>query len=168
MRSRSLAAWALFVLPMFGCGEEVEAEVPERRAAEYRSERVDVEMDRASEVVRTRGFTDQGVVWRGFLVDRGAATDQVSLRSGNCYVVLGVASSAVESLELSLFDSDGAAVARNTPGTPALHYCPPGSGTFFVAVRASGSGLFAVRRFEGPAGIDVRLDDLAPSPSERP
>lgn len=151
------------------CGGEpaAEAEPPVRRAAEYRSERLEVALEAASEVVRARGFhDDEGAALRGFLVDRGSATDAESLRSGNCYVIVAVASSAVRSLEVALYDSDGAAVARSGL-TPALHYCPPTSGTYFVAARATGSGLFALRVFEGPTGIDVRLDDL-PLGQERP
>ena len=165
MRSRA----SLLLLLILAC-EGAEAEpTPPRRAAEFRSDVVDAALEQGSELVRTRGFQELGEPWRGFLVDRGSDVDQVSLRSGSCYVVLGVASEAVRSLELALYDSDGAEVDRQVAardaeraelGASALHYCPPRSGTYFVAVRSVGSGLFAVRRFEGPTGLDVRLEGL--------
>lgn len=156
-----LVALSFAALPS-ACDGDASADPPARRAAEFRSPAVEAELERAATVVRTRGFTDvDGTPWRGFLVDRGAAVDELRLRRGSCYVVLAAVSAAMEDLTIALYDSDGGEVAHSAPGTRALRYCPPQTGTYFVALRAEGSGLFAVARFEGPTGLDIRLDDLA-------
>lgn len=143
------------------CENGAGAVPPGRRAAEFRSEAVETELERAAAVVRTRGFTDLGETpWRGFLVDRGAAVDEARMERGSCYVVFAAVSAAMRDLTIALYDSDGGEVAQSAPGTRALRYCPPQTGTYFLALRADGSGLFAVRRFEGPTGLDIRLDDL--------
>jgi len=153
---------SILVVALVACGDVEASQPPARRAAEFRSEVVDTALERASDVVRTRGFSREGEVWRGFLVDRGVATDELSMRSGRCYVVLAVGSSAIEELDLRLHESAGGEVARSGAGTTALRYCPSRSGTYFLTARARGAGLFAVRRFRGPQGLDIRLDDLAP------
>ncbi|MEM9074532.1 MAG: hypothetical protein AAGE52_38915 [Myxococcota bacterium] len=142
------------------CGGEERAPQP-RQAAEFHSETVESALESAAAVVRTRGFTEKAEEpWRGFLVDRGASVDEVRLRRGNCYVVLGATTPGVRSLTVTLHDSDGGEVARSGPAAGAVRYCPPRGGTYFVAVHADGSGLFAVRWFEGPTGLEIRLDDL--------
>ena len=150
------------VLLLAACDGGARAEeVQAVRAEDFRSEELDRALEEASEVVRTRGFTLQGDPWRGFLVDRGTSVKEVSLRSGVCYAVVAVGSAALERIDVTVYDSDGAETARSGPQVSALRVCPPQSGIYFVAMRASGSGLFAARRFQGPAGLDIRLDDLA-------
>jgi len=132
-------------------------------AAEFRSRRVDGALDDASALLRTRGLARDGGDWRGFLVDTGSQTSEVSMRSGTCYVLIGAASSALRELDLRVFDSDGGEVARdaNAGRRAGLRFCPAQSGTYYVAARAAiGSGLFAVRRFKGPTGLGVRVDDV--------
>ena len=154
------SVFVMFGLTCAAC-TGAEAEEPVRRAAEFRSDVVEVGLDADSELIRARGFADQSEnAWRGFLVDGGAAVDQARFRSGNCYVVLAAASAGIQAMRLAVYDSDGAEVARSEDPRRALRYCPPQTGTYFVAVRATGSGLFAVRRFEGPTGLDIVLDDL--------
>jgi hypothetical protein len=113
--------------------------------------------------VLTRGFSTDGEEWRGFLVEQGSAADEASLRAGTCYVILGAGSEALRELDLRIYDSDGTEVARDADTGPgaAILYCPPHVGTYYrAALATSGTGLFAVRRYAGPTGLDVRLDDL--------
>jgi hypothetical protein len=120
-------------------------------------------MDAASELVRTRGFAASGPEWRGFLVEHGSDTREESMRPGTCSVVLGAASRSMRELDLRVFDSDGGEVAQDaTSGAlAALRFCPSQSGTYYVAVHASaGSGLFEVRSFRGPTGLEIRIDDV--------
>lgn len=133
------------------------------RAAEFRSSRVSSAMDAASEIVRTRGFTPAGPVWRGFLVDHASDVHELAMRAGTCHVLLAGASAEVRELNLRVFDSEGSEVVQDaTSGAlAALRFCPHQSGTYFVAVQVSaGSGLFEVRSFRGPTGLDVRMDDV--------
>jgi len=168
---------------LMACDGGVSAEegAPETHlAAEFRSEHVRTVLDAAEQTVQTRGFSSDGEEWRGFLVEQGSAADEASLRAGTCYVILGAGSDALRELDLRVFDSDGTEVARDAQNGPgaALLYCPPHAGTYYTAALAtSGTGLFAVRRYAGPTGLDVRLDDLfreapvaAPEPGggERP
>ena len=142
------------------------------RAEEFRSERVEAMLEGASRVVRTRGFASEGVswpglaegadVWRGFLLEQGSEVRAIAMRSGSCYVVVAVGSSALRELDLRVFDGDGAEVARDAEPGPAaaLRFCPAQSGGYFVAPRAAaGSGLFAVRAFRGPAGLEWSVSD---------
>ena len=142
------------------------------RAADFRSPRVQRAMESASGVVRTRGFSVLGEPWRGFLVDQAADVREQPMRAGTCYLVLGAASSALRELNLRVFDSDGGEVVQDAMDGPmaALRFCPAQSGTYFVAVRAAaGSGLFEVRTFRGPTGLEVRIDDLfRDAPAEPP
>ncbi len=85
------------------------------------------------------------------------------MHGGSCYLVVAAATDALRELDLRLFDSDGGEVAQDAQRGPgaALLYCPPHSGTYYVAALATqGTGLFGVRRFVGPTGLDVRLDNL--------
>lgn len=141
------------------------------RAKDFHSKPVDEALDGAADRVRTRGFTRDGEDWRGFVVQHETEIVELSLQSGTCYVVIGVGSSALKELDLRVFDSDGAEVAQDgqTGGRAAVQYCPPQSGTHYLGVRATvGNGLFAVRRFRGPTGLDVHADELFPKPSPPP
>jgi len=171
----AVAGWAS------ACDTDVAAEGPApapRRAAEFRSEQVRTVLDAAGQAIQTRGFASSGDEWRGFLVEQGSAADEASLRGGTCYVLLGAGSEALRELDLRIFDSDGSEVSQDAQQGPgaALHYCPPHAGTYYIAALATaGTGLFAVRRYEGPTGIDMRLDDLfrdgpaaEPAAPERP
>ncbi|HJL17273.1 MAG TPA: hypothetical protein RMH99_16520 [Sandaracinaceae bacterium LLY-WYZ-13_1] len=154
---------------LLGCGQPSEAEAPEGspdeppRAAEFRSSRVQQAVEAASDIVLTRGFASTGESWRGFLVDHDSDVRETPMRAGTCYLVLGAASSAMRELNLRVFDSDGGEIVQDgTDGSmAALRFCPSQSGTYYVAVHASaGSGLFEVRTFRGPTGLDIRIDDL--------
>lgn len=170
-------AWALPVLLGLGCepadrATEPVSEVEPVRAADFRSEMLSAVIEKADAALGTRGYSPATDTWRGFLVDRDAAVNDASMQAGTCYVVVGISSTALRELELRVFDSDGGEVARDqrTGRGAALHYCPPQSGTYYTAVRAAaGNGLFAVRRYRGPTGLDIRLDDLFGEPEpERP
>lgn len=149
-----------------GCGQTTDAPTPiqdEPRAAEYRSSRIAQAVDAAAEVVETRGFSEGGESWRGFLVEHGSEVREVPMRTGTCWVVLAASSSNVRELILRVFDSDGGAVVEDTDSGPraALRFCPSQSGTYYVAAQAAiGSGLFEVRTFRGPTGLEIRTDDL--------
>ncbi len=163
----SLVAAALLGLlaPLAGCGRGSEpAPAPSPpRAEEFRSPGVQQAMDSASALVRTRGFAALDEEWRGFLVDHASDVREVPMRSGTCYVVLAAGSSAVRQLNLRVFDSDGGEVVDDGTTGPlaALRFCPSQTGTYYVAVHASaGSGLFEVRTFRGPTGLEIRMDDV--------
>jgi hypothetical protein len=161
---------ALFLVA--GCfGAEAEERAPVRRAAEFRSDAVQRALDDVGRAVRTRGFAADGEEWRGFVVEQSTEVGEVSLRGGSCYVVIGAGSAALHDLVLRVHDGDGGDVARDVvPGAAAAaRFCPPRTGTYYVSVRAgAGSGIFAVRRFRGPAGLPVQLDDLFPPPPAPP
>jgi hypothetical protein len=172
VRIRSACLWLALLAVPTGCERaEAPAAEPSPRARAYRSAVVDGALEAAADVVRTRGFTEEGEDWHGFIVQRDTQVREVPLRAGSCYVVMVAGSSALREVSLRLFDSDGGEVARDGHPGPAtaLHHCPPQSGTHYLGVRAvSGNGLFAVRGFRGPTGLDVRLDDLFPPPTPAP
>ena len=147
---------------LVGCDEDAVAAPPAERAADFRADAVNRSLEAASAVVRTRGFAAGGDPWRGFLVEHQAGVEEAPMRAGTCTVVLAAASAALRELHLGIYDADGATVAEaKGPGRAAARYCPSQSGTYYVAVRAAaGNGLFQVRRFRGPTGLDVRLDDV--------
>ncbi|MBK8169217.1 MAG: hypothetical protein IPK60_02595 [Sandaracinaceae bacterium] len=154
--------------------ERSEEERAQSAPPPFSSQHLDDELARAAEAMRTRGFSDDGTAVRGFVVEHAAHVTEAPLRTSACYVVVATSSSALRALSLEIFDSEGLAVANSEAISPrvALRYCPAQSGTYYVSARAAtGSGLFALRRFRGPTGIAVRLDDLfgAPvaAPSER-
>ncbi len=161
----ALASWACAVA-WSGCPEP-DALDPEPldavRADAFVSSRVAASLGQLSRAATTRGFTLEGVERRGFLVERGPEVAEVSLRSGNCYLLIATASEAVRELEITLYDGDGTEVARDDATGPlaALHHCPPQSGTFFASVQATaGNGLYGLRTFRGPSGLDVRTEDI--------
>lgn len=176
-RSTSLSILMLASIPLVAgaCdgmpgAEQAEADEPAQAqgwAKRFVSDRVDAVLDAGERVLRTRGFEDEGGQWRGFLVAHGSEVRTATMHSGACYAISAAGSTALEELDLRVFDGDGGEVARDrmTGSEAALHYCPPQSGTFYVAVRAAdGSGLFGVRRYTGPTGLGVRLDDLFAEP----
>jgi hypothetical protein len=144
------------------------------QAAEYRSSSVTRAMDAAAEIVRTRGFAAAEGPWRGFVVEHASDVREHAMRSGTCYLALAAGSAAVRELNLRVFDSDGGEVVQDTTSgaLAALRFCPSQSGTYFIAVHAAaGSGLFELRTFRGPTGLEIRIDDLfrevAPRAEER-
>ena len=134
-------------------GEEI-------RAEEFASDELEGRLDSASDQVTARGFTMVEDMWRGFLIDRGTSVHEVELRSGRCHVFVAVGSEAIESFDITVFDSDGSE-AHQSDGVNAIRFCAPQSGVYFVTLSPTGSGLFSVRLFSGPPGLDARLDDLA-------
>lgn len=140
-----------------------EPEAP--RAASYRSPPLEATLGDAGESLETRGYAAKGETWRGFLVQQDAVVRELPLRSGACTVLLGTASPGLRELDLHVFDADGAEVAGDDLTGPhaALRYCPTQSGTYYLVARSrTGNGLFAARRFAGPTGLVVRVDDLFP------
>ena len=134
-----------------------------RAASEFRSSRVGAAIDAASALVRTRGFAAVESDWRGFLVEHSSDVRSVPMRSGTCYVAIAAASDGVRDLSLRVFDSDGGEVMSDGATGPlaALRFCPSQSGPYYVAAVASaGSGLFEVRTFRGPTGLEIRMDDV--------
>lgn len=174
--STAWIAIAIAGAALAACGEAAapDAGVPAPSADEFRSPRVDATLESASRVIRTRGFTPDGEVARGFLLEQATEVSSVPMRAGSCYVALAVGSAALRELDLRVFDADGAEVARDAEqgSLAALRFCPAQNGAYFVAVRAAaGSGLYAARAFRGPTGLSFRVDDvlrsIAPPPAER-
>lgn len=133
------------------------------RAAEFRSPSVARAVDAASEVVQTRGFAAQSDDARGFLVEHATEARETPMRSGTCYVAVAAGSSAMRELDLRIYDADGVEVASDTNdgARAALLFCPTQTGTYYLTTRASaGSGLYQLRTFRGPTGLDIRTDDL--------
>ncbi len=166
--------WVL-LLASSGCGQASgdAPPPPEPRAAEFRSSSVQQAIESASSLVRTRGFAVTGEDWRGFLVDHASDVRELPMRSGTCYVVIGAGSSAMRELNLRVFDSDGGEVVHDGASGPraALRFCPSQSGTYYVAAHAAaGSGVFEVRTFRGPTGLEIPMDDVfrEVAPAESP
>ncbi len=154
-----------------GCAEPEPAAVePELvSAADYRSGTVDTALEAAMRAARTRGYSATGVPFRGFAVEQAASVEELTLERGSCYALISAASGGVRNLDLELFDADGREAAHDVTSGPssALVFCPVASGTFYAVVRATaGSGLFGVRLFRGPTGLDVSPSDLIQLPSE--
>jgi hypothetical protein len=168
-RRISLAALSFLAIAC-APADEPAAVVPERvPAGEYRSASVDSSLDLAMRAAQTRGYSADGVPFRGFAVEQSTAVDELSLESGSCYALVAAASGGVRDLDLALFDADGSEAARDlTSGaSAALVFCPVTSGTYYGVVRATaGSGLFGVRLFRGPTGLDVSPEDLVLPPAE--
>jgi len=138
-------------------------------AAAYRSPALERDVARAAAVVETRGYASVGSPWRGFLVQQAPATRPLRLQPGTCTVAIAASSEAVRELDLRVYDADGGEVGQDTlvGRDAALRFCPSQSGTYYLVARATaGNGLFVSRRFQGPAGLDVRIDDLF-RPGER-
>lgn len=160
-RSMSLRAHhLLLLLCLSACPRTVEdAPVTEIRSEEFVSSALEARLDVAADRARARGFSSEEGVWRGFIVHRGSDVHEVSLQSGACHLFVAAGSEAIEAFDLVVYDSTGSEAARSS-GSPAVRICPSQSGVYFVALRTTGSGLFSVRRFQGPSGLDLRLDDL--------
>jgi hypothetical protein len=157
--------WLVFVLAA-ACGDNVEAApgvAPPRLASQFQSSEVDASLAGAETIAATRGFSRDGADFRGFLVDHGSIVDEVELEPRRCYVVIAGATQGVGELDMHLYGSDGSELVadRHVGRRAAIGYCPPHPGTFYLAARATeGAGLFAIRRYVGPSGLDVRVDDL--------
>jgi hypothetical protein len=171
-RVAHLFSIALSASLALACGEPTEPTAIEPEvapAAAYRSAAVDGALDAAMRAARTRGYSAEGVPFRGFAVEQSTAVDELSLESGSCYALVATASGGVRDLDLALFDADGSEAARDTTSgsSAALTFCPVTSGTYYGIVRATvGSGLFGVRLFRGPTGLDVSPQDLVLPPAE--
>jgi hypothetical protein len=166
--STTLCALALLA----ACGAEGPPDAgPPAGAEAYRSGVVAGTIEAAAQRVRTRGFEPDGAERRGFLVERATEVAEADLASGSCYVLLATASSGVRELELRLFDAEGSPLAQDGATGPrsVLPFCPSRSGRTYVAVTAAtGSGLYALRRFVGPSGLDLVPDDVFPRDEETP
>ncbi|MCB9591609.1 MAG: hypothetical protein H6719_02650 [Sandaracinaceae bacterium] len=133
------------------------------RASQFRSSAVTEAIDAASEVVQTRGFAGRDDEVRGFLVEHAVEARETPMRSGTCYVAIAAASAAMRELDLRIYDSDGVEVASDTDDGPraGLRFCPTQTGTYYLTARATaGSGLYQLRTFRGPTGLEIRTDDL--------
>lgn len=146
-----------------GGGDPVDAGEGTEPARSFASSRVAATLGQLSRATTTRGFEPDGTERRGFLVEHSPEVVEVAWRSGACYVVVASATEAVRELELQVFDAEGTPIARDEGRGPlaAMHVCPPQSGAFYVAVEASlGNGLYGVRSFRGPSGLEVRPADI--------
>lgn len=160
----------LVFLALGGCsgGEPIEQAQEAPRASSFRSAAIDRVLDEVTRTLRTRGFAARDEDERGFLIEHDTLSREASLAATGCVVAVASSSAALRELDLRVYDSDGSELARDSleGSTAATQLCPPHAGTFyFVARAASGSGLSAIRIFEGPAGLSVRLDDLVAPPA---
>jgi hypothetical protein len=138
-----------------------EAEPP-RAEAEFVSPTLEGRMATVAAAIEQRGFAGADEPLRAFLVERSSSVRTVSLPVDRCQVFVALGSSALQAIELGVFESGGTEVAsaRGTSSV-ALRYCPTLPGVHYVAVQArAGDGLIVARRFEGPGGIELELEDL--------
>jgi hypothetical protein len=119
-------------------------------------------MTTVAAAIEGRGFARAGEPLRSFLVERNAMVRSIAFPSGRCQVFVALGSSALTEIELAVFESGGTEMAAARGQTSeALRYCPTLPGVHYVAVQArAGDGLIVARRFEGPNGIEIELDDL--------
>ena len=168
---RALAALVFSLLASACTSEASSTEITSPPAAEYRSASVDEGLDAILRAARTRGFSPDDAVFRGFALEGTVAVHEVSLASGSCYAVLAAGSSGLRALDVALFLSDGTegAHGESTGGRAALVFCAVHAGPHYVTVRArEGSGLYGARVARGPTGLDVTASELLPAaPSER-
>jgi len=168
---RALVHVVVGLLALACTSEPAPAETTSPPAAEYRSASVDEGLDVILRAVRTRGFTPDDAVFRGFVLEGSVEAREVSLTAGSCYVVLAAGSSGLRGIDLALYLSDGTEGAHGdtSGGRAALVFCPVHAGAHYVTVRArEGSGLFGARVARGPTGLDVTAAELLPAPpSER-
>lgn len=182
---RTLVAGGLLLcgLTLLGCDRRESSVTPEPDVTgappvAFRSEALESELDRVTRLMRTRGYEpvtswgassqDDGVVttsaqsWRGFLAHNADEVQATRLKMGACEMFLVVGSSALRALDVRIYDSEGERVAEAGGAQQvALPYCPEHSGTYFVALGvADGAGLFSVRQFRGPTGIEVGPGEL--------
>ena len=154
-----------------GCEHRAQGHEPQAAAGEFRSEDVDRSLAAADVVMRTRGYTPEWDVRRGFLVERDSEVIEISLAVDACYVATAAGSAAMDNIDLRIFSSGGSEAARDTTtgAQTAAAYCPPHPGVHYLAVQAeSGTGLFGVQLFRGPSGLDMRLDDVFGDPARPP
>jgi hypothetical protein len=164
------------VVLAYGCASSepsVEAEAAQVEPEEFVSPALEAQMAAVAAAIEQRGFASAGEPSRAFLVEGDALVDPTSLPTERCHVFVALGSQALREVSLGVFDSGGTELvtARGTAPTVALRYCPDLPGTHYVAIRAlAGDGLVVARRFEGPSGIVIDLEDLlAPNETvERP
>lgn len=154
------------ILPLWGCDLAERAEpapAPVAAPPEMVSPRLEARLATAAAEAEERGFVPRGEVSRDFLVEKDSLVVSVTLPSERCQVVTAVASAGLRELSIGVYDSGGGEIASaSKPGAGlALRFCPDVPGMHYIAVRSvSGDGLVAVRRFEGPTGIDLDLEAL--------
>lgn len=120
-------------------------------------------MRAVTSAIEQRGFAPTGEPARAFLVESGSLVEEVTLASGRCQVFVALGSQALREIALGVYDSGGTelAAARAAGPSVALRHCADLPGTHYVAVEAvAGDGLVTARRFEGPSGIAIDLEEL--------
>ena len=156
-----LLAWAWVAT---GCSTQNAPALPkEPRADEYQSPFLAAELERITRDLSTRGFTRDGAENRGFLAAPSTVAREQALHAGGCYVAVIVGTKAIGELDARMFDINGAEVATSNLEGPhaTFDYCPSQSGTYYVTVRAKqGAGLYEMRLFHGPSGVESRSEDL--------
>ena len=139
-----------------------------RSARDFYSVPLESALDRVAGRLVTRGFTPEGERHRGFLVEGTSSSAPLSMRSGECSILVLETSGALGELVLRVHGPDGGELARNAGrgGHAALRYCPPNTGTYYVTYTARrGSGLYCAAAFRGPNGIEMDLAGLFPQPA---
>ncbi len=168
--SAALCASALLSLLCPACASpasSTEVERPPVVETELVSPALEAKMAMVAGAIEQRGFASAAEPARAFLVEQGALVEPTSLPTGRCQVFVALGSQALRELSLAVFDSGGTELASASSPSPsvALRFCPDLPGTHYVAVRAlAGDGLVSERRFEGPSGIAIDLDDLFAPP----
>jgi hypothetical protein len=160
------ALLGLVAVAGYGCGS-TDTEPSGRTPEPFRSDALEQGLDRVRARLETRGLAEEGEPFRGFLVQAETVVHEAPLDSGECAVLAARASSGVHGVELQLFDVEGTSVARVAAPAPhaALRYCAPQRGLYYVGVRSTeGHGLYELRRFRGPRGLELRLEGLFDEP----
>ncbi|MEM6958877.1 MAG: hypothetical protein AAF645_24560, partial [Myxococcota bacterium] len=157
------AVRALLLLCLCSCASEraVEIEADGDAPPGFVSGELEARLEEADGRLRARGLSEETFAWRGFLIDGDADARELELQRGACHAFVAAVSSGISEIDLVLHDSEGIERAR---GSGTLRLCANESGVHFLSVRAAGSGLFSVRRYVGPTGLDVRLDDVLETP----
>lgn len=129
---------------------------------------VEARLNMAREPLRARGFVPQGVATFGTLAEGGALRHVEVLTLDHCYALVAAASDGLTDVDLFVYDTQGAEIARDIgrDAAPALQFCPLEAGPHTVEVRAfSGTGAVALAVLSGspeapsPVGEDAARGD---------
>jgi hypothetical protein len=156
-----------------GAGEGFEGIFDDVLAPRVPFEQIEEHFAQARGALRARGFQPSGEPTLRRVGEGGTLRVPVTLQAERCYVVVG-RSDGVRDIDLFLFDTSGAEVARDlaADAEPTLEHCPAAAGRYTVELRAfEGAGAVGVLLFEGPGmapaepGVETIAESRASEPS---